>query len=222
MTRLASAVRARAVLVSSALLTIASCKGYTPPPLPAALPETEVPLLTLVWVGTGESYAVRHGRRERTPSSDYTFTVTQRRFATHWESVKELHRRNPDYDGSAGPRDQSYLFRLTMNPPAQDSVRFRVQSTLGNGIGASDTLFRGATLEFGARGMSKFAPYNTYRITQHYGYESGELRETVALLMRKTGKPDAVFAEINEAARLYVPGAYALPPTTARGGRGDK
>jgi len=191
----------------------------------------ETPLLTLVWVGNGTAYRIRNDAKERTPSSDYTFTVTQRRYATHWESTKELHRLDPEYDGSAGPRDQTYVFRLEMPPLANrvgnaaspsrvtDTVSFRVLSTLGDGAGTSDTLFRSASLEFHARGVSRFAPYNTYRIAQTYSYERGELSETVSLFKKRDGAADVPFVEVAERATLFSPGSFASPPTSARGVR---
>jgi hypothetical protein len=183
------------------------------PEIPFASHET--PELTLVWVGTGTSYRVSASGRTRTPASDYTFTVTQRRFATHWESRKELHRADPAYDGSAGPRDQSYVFRLDMAAQEGNSVAVRVRSTLGDGNGSTDAQFRNATLEFAARGVSRFAPYNTFRIAQRYEYEAGTLSETVTLFKRRDGA-DVRFVETDEQAQLFAPRQFAQAPTQAR------
>ena len=40
--------------------------------------------------------------------------MTQRRYADRWESVKVQHRRHPDYDGSAGARDQVNFFKTEL------------------------------------------------------------------------------------------------------------
>lgn len=52
------------------------------------------------------------GAGQRAPNHDYEFSVTQRRYGDRWESIKVQHRRLPEYDGSAGARDQVHYFKI--------------------------------------------------------------------------------------------------------------
>jgi len=60
-------------------------------------------------------------------------------------------------------------------------------------------------LEFEAEGVSRFAPYNRFRITQEYRYEAGELRETVELYKVDGDGREYPFARIDEEARMFRP-----------------
>jgi hypothetical protein len=129
------------------------CGGATTTALPlrttARAPEAEV---TLVWVGVGETERLTDGRWTRAAAFDYEFTVVQRRYPDHWESVKSLHRRHPEYDGSAGARDQTMFFRVAYAPAAANGqVDSTVEATLGDGRGHADREFRTASLEMRAR-----------------------------------------------------------------------
>lgn len=171
------------------------------------------PELALVWVGKGESYAWVAGQWKRNPSQDYEFSVVQRRFKDRWESVKTQSRRHPAYDGSAGARDQVHHFRVALEPATgAGEVRFALQSTYGDGSGTTDTAFRKGLMDFEARGVSMFAPFNRYRITQQYLYEVGELRETVELFKRSKDA-EAPFAKIEETAKMMAATRFDAPPT---------
>lgn len=157
-----------------------------------------VPLATLVWVGHGEASRHVAGGWQRAPALDYDFTVEQRRYADHWDSVKTMRRVHSAYDGSAGPRVQVYVFRLDL-ASGPDGFVYHVTSTLGNGHGAADRDFRSATIELAAdAGM--FAPFDTYRITQRYQYEAGRLSEDVSLDDGSTP-----WVKNHEEARLFAP-----------------
>jgi hypothetical protein len=137
--------------------------------------------VTIVWVGYGAAERMEEGRWTRRPEFDYEFTVEQRRYPDHWESVKHLRRRHPAYDGSAGPREQTYYFRLELASVAGDGrIPIRITSTLGPGEGAADREYRTADLVLHPD-VSRFAPFDTYRIAQAYDYEKGTLSETVSL-----------------------------------------
>jgi hypothetical protein len=157
------------------------------------------PQLTLVWVGRGEAFAVNDGAPTRRPDLDYEYTVTQRRYADHWESTKEMHWRHPDHKG---PRDQTLFFRIDL-APGPDGVAFSVESTLGDGSGKSDVDFREATVELPPKNASG------YRLTQHYRYEDARLSETVEVL---SGSGQTV-TRIEEQAVLFAEHNFPAPPT---------
>jgi hypothetical protein len=196
-----SAVPAACLVPFALLLTLAGCGAAGAPILPLSpAPPAEAPV-TLVWVGTAEAERLEGGSWRRIPAFDY-----------HWESVKSLHRRHPSYDGSAGPRDQTMFFRADYAPAAADgSVATTLHASLGDGRGHTDREFRHATLELRAD-VSSFAPFDTYRIEQEYGYADGTLRETVSLLKKKAGA-ETPWVRNHETARLFGPQAYAEAPT---------
>ena len=178
---------------------------------PGSLPMSETPFpapkAALVWVGNGTAHVFSAGQWQRVPAQDYEFSVTQRRYAQHWESVKVQHRRHPEYDGSAGQRDQVHYFRVDYPAaPGTASISARLASSLGDGQGQIDGAFRDGTLEFAARGVSMFAPFNHYRISQQYRYEDGTLTEQVELFKRSNGgAADAPFMKFEERATLMAP-----------------
>lgn len=205
--------RARVPFVAS-LLTAALAAGclHRPPVTPVGLTLAEAapaPAATLVWVGRGLAERATARGWERAPTFDYEFSVEQRRFADHWESVKTLRRVHPGYDGSAGPRLQVYVFRIDLAPAVGGAIDYRVTSTLGPGHGHADREFRAAQLELDAD-VSRFAPFDRYRITQHYQYEQGALSELVELL-----DGDAPWVRNHEEARLFAATPLAGPPTVA-------
>lgn len=200
-----------ASLASVALgLSLTACcarttSGVLPPRLGPALP----PQLTLVWVGQGQAERFDHGAWLRAEAFDYEFTVEQRRYADHWESVKHLRRRHPAYDGSAGPREQTMYFRVELPAAdAQGRLPVRIASSLGAGEGETDREFRSTTLVLHPE-ISRFAPFDTYRIEQHYNYEAGALEEIVSL--DKGTKP---WVKNHETAVLFAPHEFDHAPTT--------
>jgi hypothetical protein len=204
--------RSLALLALAALLTIAGCKPRRPPAAPAGVTLAAGPapglLATLVWVGRGEAERFEAGAWRRIPAFDYEFSVEQRRYADRWESIKTLRRRHPDYDGSAGPRLQVMAFRLELFPGERPgSARYQLRSSLGNGQGHGDAEFREAVLDIDAD-VSMFAPFDRYRITQRYQYESGRLQELVEL--NDGAEP---WVRNREEAVLYGEQRYAEPPT---------
>ncbi len=194
------------------LLLLASCSTTRESIIPyrTSLPSIE-DNVTLVWVGQGRAYVFEESTYVRDETNDYAFEVIQRRYGNRWESVKNMHRIHPEYDGKAGPREQTMFFRIDFSLD-EDSVISQVRSSLGNGAGHSDPEFRDQRLQFSADGISSFAPYNTYRITQEYRYEAGELLETVELFKLRDGE-EAPFAKIEETAAIFRPTKLASAPT---------
>lgn len=64
-----------------------------------------------------------------------------------------------------------------------------------------------------AADVSRFAPFNVYRIEQHYGYEHARLTETVDLIER-AGSSDKRFVRNDETAQLFGVTRFERPPTT--------
>lgn len=205
----------RSLTFSLALATTIACATTSAevPTLPPGDPE-----YTLVWVGRGEAERLVDGVWRRAPEFDYDFSVQQVRYGDRWSSVKSMRRRHPDYDGSAGPRAQTYFFQIGYQPAGADGrVKANILSTLGQGHGHADVEFRESVLEIRAD-ISALAPFDTYRITQQYGYEAGELRETVELLDHD-GDREVPWVRNHEVARLFAPQQLPGAPTRAPGAR---
>lgn len=190
-----------------AVLVLMGCSGPAVGVLPTREGPAPTPDAVLVWVGSGEAERMTAGAWERVPEFDYEFTVEQRRFADHWESAKHLIRRHPGYDGSAGPREQTMFFRLELGPRQGQAVAVTIASSLGDGAGHTDPEFRAAALTMHPT-VSRFAPFDTYRITQSYLYETGALVEQVELT-----KGAAPWVRNKEQARLFAPHRFDHPPT---------
>jgi len=164
------------------------------------------PLERWVWVGEGTSSRYVDGAWHRTPHQDYGFLVHQERFEGRWRSHKVQNRTHPSYDGRAGAADQQHAFVIAFGAPEPDGrLPIRLRSSYGDGAGHSDPEFRHAVLEFRPAGVSRFAPYDRFRITQHYRYADGRLDETVELFKLGRDGREQPFARIEERARLFRP-----------------
>jgi hypothetical protein len=200
------------VIVMCALLLGGAGCASTEQALMPTQEHTEAPLLTLVWIGTGKTERLDDGVWVRAPEFDYEFSVEQRRYADRWESIKSLRRRHPRYDGSAGPREQHMYFAVRYDAPdATGRVNAAIQSSLGSGQGFTDREFREATITLSPE-VSVMAPFDTYRITQRYGYEAGELHEVVELIDHVDGE-ERPWVRNLEDALLFGPQPLAAPPT---------
>ncbi|MBK7535795.1 MAG: hypothetical protein IPI49_10605 [Myxococcales bacterium] len=198
--------------VALAGVLAAGCRSPRPAAIPAGMAAVSAPapgeLATLVWVGQGQAERFEGGAWRRAPEFDYEFSVEQHRYADRWESVKTMRRRHPGYDGSAGPRVQSYLFRLELTAGANPTeVDYQISSSLGKGRGRGDREFRKAVLELDAD-VSMFAPFDRYRITQDYQYEEGKLLELVEL-----NDGASPWVRNREVALLFGATSYPAPPT---------
>lgn len=169
----------------------------------------ETPDEQFVWVGTGTSYVYNNGRWQRTPEQDYQFLVRQYRYSDRWESLKIQNRTSPEYDGVAGPADQQHFFLIEFGPVQEDgTIATALRSTYGDGAGWTDSGYRSAVLVFNAEGVSRFAPYNRFRISQEYRYDEGRLSETVELFKVESDGTETPYARIQEEARIFT-GAQA-------------
>lgn len=166
---------------------------------------------SIIWVGSGESYIYVDGNYQRNDSNDYSFEVIQRRYGNQWNSIKNMHRIHPNYDGKAGERDQTLFFRIDFTK-RNEKIISKINSSLGNGTGISDNEFREQLIQFSVDDISPFTPYNTMRITQHYKYEEGVLLETVELFKISDGK-EVPFTKIEERAVIFRPTILDNAPT---------
>ncbi len=168
---------------------------------------------TIIWNGISKAYRYENGQWLRVESCDYQFDVVQKRYDNIWKSVKSLHRIHPDYDGKAGDRDQTMYFEIAYKNLINGMVQAIINSSLGNGIGTSDTEFRKSVLTIYVPNPGKFMPYNKFRITQHYSYEEGVLMETVELIKEKNGK-ETPFMKNEETALIFIKSKLDKVPTT--------
>ncbi|MEI7465651.1 MAG: hypothetical protein WCJ87_09905 [Burkholderiales bacterium] len=209
---LAATASKAALLVAAAAMSALGHAAPAASTIPASASPFPPSQNLLVWVGTGSASVFVDGVWQRAPSQDYEFSVTQRRYGERWESVKVQHRRHPDYDGSAGARDQVHYFKLELPVVSSTSgLSFNVRSSFGDGGGQIDREFRAGTMEFDARDVSMFAPFNRYRITQQYRYEQGELIEVIELFKKK-GTMDTPFMRFEEQAGLFAPRRFDTAP----------
>ena len=130
------------------VIGLVACRSSAPSWIPLTAQAREAPSVTLVWVGRGECERLEDGRWVRRPEFDYEFSVEQHRRGTHWSSVKSLRRRHPSYDGSAGPRAQTYFFEIDYAQADGAGRRTgRLASSLGAGTLHTDRDFRTAEME---------------------------------------------------------------------------
>jgi hypothetical protein len=200
-------------LVAGSVLTCCAQKNTAIVPLADKLQDPTQPgdAYLVVWEGTSLAYRHTDKGWERSPEYDYTFSVVQRRYATVWKSIKNLHRLHPNYDGRAGARSQTMYFELGY-AQAGNGLATTINSSLGNGSGKSDTEFREQTLSIDYKDAGGFTPYNKIKITQHYDYENGLLRETVELFKEKNGVVTP-FMKNEETALFFRPVKLNGPPT---------
>lgn len=154
----------------------------------------------LAWVGTGTAEAWKGDTWVRQPAQDYEFAVVQRRFTGHWESVKMMNRRHPDYDGSAGPRDQVHFFRLGLQHDEGRCFDLSLESSMGRGSGRADEALRAFefALDIDAPALARrMMPFDRLGFVQSYAYESARLTETITLT-----KADAMAFRMQETADM--------------------
>jgi hypothetical protein len=210
---MATAIKAMVVLATMATM-VGGCAGGKLVPMPldeaSAGAPRPAPEEVIVWVGHGQTERMEDGRWVRAPAFDYDFSVEQRRFGDHWESVKTMRRASPDYDGSAGPREQVLWFRIDYRARGGD-VQGEVRSAIGAGEVATDREFRAAQIVLHPD-VAAQAPFDTYRITQRYLYEDGRLEETVELLDHEDGR-EVPWVRNEEQAELFHATRLPGPPT---------
>ena len=193
--------RALSALVVTVLL--GGCAS-TRSPLPLA--EGPPPAASASSVFAGHARAFRFAKEAwvAAPEYDYDFIVLERRSADRWETIKEVHRRHPRYDGRAGPRDQTLWFVVRTSPAADGGLDLEVEGTLGRGKGHEAAGGEGVVLELASARKGWFVPFDTVRIRQERSAADGRLEETVELFSRKGGR-EAPFMKMEEQGLVYRP-----------------
>ncbi len=172
------------------------------------LPLTDGPppagLSSSVFVGYGRSFLFEKENWVRVPAYDYEFLVYERRFADRWETVKEIHRRHPGYDGRAGRRDQTLYFVVRTSPSAKGGLDLTIEGTLGSGKGHEEAGGSGWVLELAPAERGWFVPFDTIRIRQTRGTTKGRFAEVVELFSRRQGR-EIPFMKVEEEGVVYGP-----------------
>ena len=195
--------RLLALLALAAAALAGGCSaGASALPLTDSPPPT--PSSSSVFVGHGKAFRFVDGSWKAAPGYDYDYLVLERRYPGRWEAVKEIHRRSPEYDGRAGPRDQTLSFTVRTSPAADGGEDLAVESTLGRGTGHVGPGGAGVVLEMASARTGWFIPYDTIRIRQERPPGEGRIRETVELLSKKKGS-ERPFMKIEEEGLLYLP-----------------
>ncbi|HRG27439.1 MAG TPA: hypothetical protein PLJ00_06090 [Chitinophagales bacterium] len=207
------------IIFPAIILLLSSCQSFNEIAIVPTTPENDFEdTYTIIWNGKSEAYRYIDGEYKRDETYDYVFNVIQKRYDKQWKSTKTLHRNHPDYDFNAGERSQSMYFELNYTA-AVSGLTTILNTSLGNGTGVSDREFREQILEIqllpsiSYYNISKYAPYNRIKITQHYQYETGVLLETVELYQDDDGKITP-FMKNEERATFYVKGTFNGPPTS--------
>jgi hypothetical protein len=187
------------------LVLAATLSGCSPATSPLPLTETPppVPLSSLVFAGHARAFRFVRGAWVAAPAYDYDFLVLERRFAGRWEAIKEIHRRDPRYDGRAGSRDQTLYFSVKTAPAADGGYDLIAESSLGNGSGHENP-GGGFVLELASSRKGWFVPFDTIRIRQERSAREGRVEETVELLSRKKDR-DVPFMRMDEEGLVYRP-----------------
>lgn len=193
----------RVVLLLVFAAFLAGCSSTTSP-LPLTAGPPPVPASSSVFAGHARAFRFVREAWVATPEYDYDFLVLERRFAGHWEAIKEIHHRHPGYDGRAGPRDQTLYFLVRTSAARDGGDDLAVEGTLGHGSGHEEAGGRGLVLELTAARKGWFVPFDTIRIRQERPAVEGRLRETVELLSKGKGR-EVPFMKMEEEGLVYRP-----------------
>lgn len=177
---------------------------HLPLPLTDLLPPSA--LSSTVLVGYARAFRFADGNWVPVPEYNYEFLVLERRFANHWEAIKEIHRRDPRYDGRAGPRDQTLYFLVRTSPAADGGLDLAVEGTLGIGKGHEEPGCGGLVIELASAERGWFVPFDTIRIRQARGTTRGQVEEVVELFSRREGR-EIPFMRMQEEGIVYRPTA---------------
>ena len=178
--------------------------------LPLTKAQVPTPLSSLVSVGHATASYFAKGSWVPAPAFDYEFMVLERRYADRWEAVKEIHYRDPRYDGRAGPRDQTLFFEVLTVPAADGGLYLTVVSTLGKGRGHSDVGSGKVSLELISAEKGWFVRYDRIRISQTRAIKEGRLEEVVELFSKPEGR-ELPFMRMEEKGTIYLPATRSVP-----------
>ena len=184
------------------VLAAAGCSAG-PSALPLTASPPPAPLSSSVFAGNARAYRFEKGAWVADPAYDYDFIVLESRYSDHREAVKEIHRRNPLYDGWAGPRDQTLFFTIRETPAAGGGRDLAVTSTLGSGTGHEKPGGEGFLLEIAYARSGWFVPFDSIRIRQERP-ASGRIQETVELYSKKDGH-EVPYLKMEEEGLVYLP-----------------
>jgi hypothetical protein len=182
---------------------LAGCSS-TRPSLPLTNTPPPVPSSSAVFAGHARAFRSVEGAWVAAPDYDYDFLVLERRFADHWEAIKEIHRRHPRYDVRAGPRDQTLWFSVRMSASAVGGYDLLVEGSEGSGSGHEKAGGGGLVLELAFARKGWFVPFDTIRIRQDRPAEEGRIQETVELLSKGKGH-EVPFMRMEEEGLVYRP-----------------
>lgn len=184
------------------LLFLSSCG-----PVLSGLPLTEnlqqKPEEMVMYAGIGEAYRLIENQWQRMPSYDYEFNIVQKRYPDRWETIKDIHRRHPEYDGRAGARGQTLYFAVKKRD-AGEEIALEVESSWGRGQGTADKSMSHVRIEFAPENISRFSSFNRYRITQQFSYDEGRVLETVELFKQAEAR-EVPFMMMKEEAAIFLP-----------------
>jgi len=182
---------------------LVGCSSTTSP-LPLTDTPQPVPSSSSVFAGHARAFRFADGAWVVAPEYDYDFLVFERRFADHWEAIKEIHRRHPKYDGRAGPRDQTLYFFVRMSPAPDGGHDLVAECSLGRGTGHEKAGGGGLVLELASSQKGWFVPFDTIRIRQERPAVEGRIQETVELLSKGKGR-EVPFMKMEEEGLIYLP-----------------
>jgi hypothetical protein len=191
----------RSILFLVAVPLVACSSLHTPLPLIDEPPAAA--LSSTVFVGYAQASLFAKGNWVPVPEYDYEFLLLERRFAGRWETIKEIHRRRPRYDGRGGPRDQTLYFAVRTSPAADGGLDLVAEGTLGFGKGHEEP-GGGLVIELASAERGWFIPFDTIRIRQTRGPNKGRVEEVVELLSRKGGR-EIPFMKMQEEGMVYRP-----------------
>ena len=190
----------RLALAATCLIVAACAPLHSPLPLregppPAAQSAT-------VYAGHARAFRYLAGEWQRMPEHDYDFILLEQRFAGRWETVKEIHRRNPSYDGRGGPRDQTLHFVVLTRPASDGGLDLAVEGTLGSGKG-HQAANGNVELELAAADRGWLIPFDTIRLRQNRA-TAGQVAETLELFSRREGR-EVPFMKLEEEGTVFKP-----------------
>jgi hypothetical protein len=189
------------LLVLAAFLS--GCSSTTSP-LPLIDAPPPIPSSSSVFAGHARAFRFVQGAWVAAPEYDYDFLVLERRFADHWEAIKEMHHRHPRYDGRAGPRDQTLYFFIRMSPAPDGGYELVAEGSLGRGSGHEKAGGGGLVLELVSARKGWFVPFDTIRIRQERPAVEGRVQETVELLSKEKDR-EVPFMKMEEEGLVYRP-----------------
>ncbi len=197
----------RSFLFFSVFPLVACSSLHTSLPLTASPPP--VPLSSTVFVGYAQASRFADGSWIPVPEYNYEFFLLEKRFADHWEAIKEIHRRDPKYDGRAGPRDQTLYFAVQTSPAADGGLDLKGEGTLGTGRGHEGPDGK-LVIELTPAEKGWFVPFDTIRIRQTRA--DCRIEEVVELFSKGEGR-EIPFMKMEEKGIVYQP-ATPCPPVS--------